>query len=299
MRVFVTGATGLLGRKLVTLLARQQNIEIMASARKAIIFSEPHVQFEQVDVTQDSEVRTAITRFQPDVVIHAAAMTQVDACELNHDECWRQNVDAVANVVRACAEQRAHLVHVSTDFIFDGSEGPLDETAVPNPVNFYGQSKLAGERLVIESKIPAAIIRTVLVYGVTPDMSRSNIVLWVKSSLEQGKAIRVVNDQYRTPTLVEDLATGCSLAADQRATGIFHVSGDEMMTPYDLAIRTARFFHLDESLISATDASAFTQPAKRPAKTGFVIEKAKSQLGYRPHSFQEGLSLVRAQLAAL
>ncbi len=299
MRVFVTGATGLLGRKLISQLAQQENLEIMASARKAIIFSEPHVQFEQVDVTHADQVGEALSRFQPDVVIHAAAMTQVDQCELNHEECWRQNVDAVANVVNACAAHRTHLVHVSTDFIFDGSTGPLDETAVPNPVNFYGQSKLAGERLVLESGIPAAIVRTVLVYGVTSDMSRSNIVLWVKSNLEQGKPIRVVNDQFRTPTLAEDLATGCWLAAEQRARGVFHISGEEMMTPYALAIRTARFFGLDESLISPTDASQFTQPARRPAKTGFVIAKAKSQLGYQPHSFEEGLGVVRDQLAEL
>jgi dTDP-4-dehydrorhamnose reductase len=127
-------------------------------------------------------------------------------------------------------------------------------------------------------------------------MSRSNIVLWVKNSLEQKKPIRVVTDQYRTPTLAEDLAIGCLLAAEQKATGIYHVSGEEMMTPYDIAIRTAEFFGLDKTLISPTDASQFTQPARRPMRTGFIIDKAKLELGYEPHSFSEGLAIVKSQL---
>lgn len=143
------------------------------------------------------------------MVIHAAAMTQVDQCETEREKCWSANVDGVANIIAACSQTNAHLVHVSTDFIFDGTYGPLDETAIPNPVNYYGESKLAGEKLIQQSKINWAILRTVLVYGVTPDMSRSNIVLWVKKSLEEGKTINVVNDQWRTPTLAEDLAMGC------------------------------------------------------------------------------------------
>lgn len=239
-------------------------------------------------------MKNVMSKAQPDVVINAAAMTQVDECELNQKECWKQNVDSVSNLVQACGD--AHLVHVSTDFVFSGKEGPLDETAVPDPVNYYGQSKAEGENIILKSQCKAAIIRTVLVYGVTSDMSRSNIVLWVKKSLEEKKPIRVVNDQYRTPTLAEDLAMGCFLAAEKRSIGIFHVSGDEMMTPYDIAIKTADFFGLDKSLISPTDAGQFTQPAKRPQKTGFIIEKARRELGYKPHSFNEGLKVVADQL---
>jgi dTDP-4-dehydrorhamnose reductase len=138
----------------------------------------------------------------------------------------------------------------------------------------------------------------VLVYGVTQDMSRSNIVLWVKKSLEDGKTINVVNDQWRTPTLAEDLAMGCFLAATKKVKGIFNVSGDQMMTPYDIAIATADFFKLDKSLIHQTDSTKFTQPAKRPPKTGFIIEKAKKELGYKPRTFTEGLELLSSQIKA-
>ncbi len=191
------------------------------------------------------------------------------------------------------------LVHISTDFIFDGSHGPLDESAKPNPLSYYGASKLAAEEIIKKSMLDWTILRTVLVFGITKDMSRSNIVLWVKKSLEEGKTIQVVNDQWRTPTLAEDLAVGCLLAAKKKARGVFHVSGSEMMTPFDIAIRTAEFFKLDKSLIKPTDSTKFKQPAVRPLKTGFIIDKARKELGYRPHTFEQGLSMVSQQLNAL
>ena len=285
MRVLVTGSNGLLGRKLVDLLSGEDNVELLAADRK------------RLDVTVAGQVKSTIKNLHPDVVINAAAMTQVDQCELNRDECWKQNVSSVQNLVDVCLSDSIHLVHVSTDFVFNGKEGPLDESAVPEPVNFYGESKLEGERIILNSKCAAAIIRTVLVFGVTSDMSRSNIVLWVKKSLEEKKPINVVNDQFRTPTLAEDLAMGCWLAARKRSTGVYHVSGNEMMTPYEIAMKTAEFFGLDKSLI--TPVTNFVQPAKRPLKTGFIVEKAKRELGYEPHSFSEGLKIVKQQLAAL
>jgi dTDP-4-dehydrorhamnose reductase len=175
----------------------------------------------------------------------------------------------------------------------------LDESAVPSPVDFYGESKLAGERLIQKSDISWCIIRTVLVFGVTRDMSRSNIVLWVLKNLKAGKTIHVVTDQWRTPTLAEDLAMGCYLAAVKKAKGIYHISGSEFMSVYELASRTADFFKLDKSLLKETDSSKFTQPAKRPPRTGFVIDKAKRELGYEPHSFEDGLKIVADQLKSL
>lgn len=207
------------------------------------------------------------------------------------------NATAVEYIVEACQTHQVHLVHVSTDFIFDGSAGPLDETAEPKPVNFYGESKLAAEKIIQRSNISWSILRTVLVYGITNNMSRSNIVLWVKKSLEEGKTISVVSDQWRTPTLAEDLAMGCYLAAAKKATGVFHISGKDFITPYDIAVKTAEFFKLDKALIKPTNSEQFKQPARRPLKTGFIIEKAKKELGYEPHSFLEGLDILAKQIA--
>lgn len=297
MRVLVTGAHGLLGQKLCDLLDAEPGTELIATARGPSRLELRHGSYLPLDVTHEAEVHQVISQTHPDMVIHTAAMTQVDQCEVNRDACWLSNVTAVQWVADACSHNGAHLIHLSTDFVFDGSHGPLDETETPNPVSHYGKSKLESEHEVRKLKTPWTIIRTVLVYGVTKDQSRSNIVLWVKRSLEEGKTIRVVTDQYRTPTLAEDLAVGCLLAAKKKATGLYHISGDEMMTPYEIAIHVADHFGLDKSLIQKTNSTEFRQPAARPPKTGFIIEKARRDLGYEPRTFREGLALVAAQLA--
>ena len=295
MKILITGANGLLGYKLVQLLSKQSDVQTIATGRRMISDLPANVSFSELDITDSIQTEKIISQLKPEVVIHTAAMTQVDQCETYRDLCWKANVTGVENLIAACSKNKTHLVHVSTDFIFDGTHGPLDENAVPNPVNYYGESKLAAEKVIQQSSISWTILRTVLVFGVTPDMSRNNIVLWVKKSLEDGKTINVVNDQWRTPTLAEDLAMGCYLAAKKKASGIYNISGEEMMTPYDIAMQTADFFKLNKSLIHATDSSKFKQPAVRPLKTGFIITKAKNELGYQPHSFKEGLALMASQ----
>lgn len=296
MKILITGANGLLGYKLVQLLSKQEGIQAIATGRRPIENLPAHVSFHELDITHAAETEQVVRALKPEVIINSAAMTQVDQCESERELCWNANVTGVENLVASCSKNQTHLVHISTDFIFDGSHGPLDETAIPNPLNFYGESKLAGEKIVQQSNISWTILRTVLVYGITPDLSRSNIVLWVKKNLEEGKTIHVVNDQWRTPTLAEDLAMCCFLAATKKAKGVFHISGEELMTPYDIAIKTADFFKLNKSLIQPTDSSKFKQPAVRPLKTGFIITKAKSELGYHPHSFTEGLEIMASQL---
>lgn len=297
MKILVTGANGLLGQKLVSLLQEKGNIHVIATARGKSAQAITRGEFHSLDVTDKSRVEKLVAETKPDVIIHTAAMTQVDDCETKREECILNNVTAVEHLVAACQSHHVHLVHVSTDFIFDGSNGPLDETAVPNPVNFYGESKLAAEKAIQASGISWSILRTVLVYGVTNDMSRSNIVLWVKKSLEEKKPISVVNDQWRTPTLAEDLAQGCYLAAIKKARGVFNISGKDFMSPFDIAVQTAGFFNLDAALIRATDSATFRQPARRPMKTGFIIDKAKKELGYEPHSFLEGLEVLSRQIS--
>lgn len=299
MKILVTGSNGLLGQKLTVLLEQDPSIHLIATARGASALPIRKGEFHSLDITDDAAVDHLFSVVKPDVVINTAAMTQVDQCETEREACWKANVTAVENIVSSCTNYRIRLVHVSTDFIFDGSHGPLDEQEKPAPVNYYGESKLAAEQVVQSSSLEWAILRTVLVYGITTDMSRSNIVLWVKNSLEQGKTIQVVNDQWRTPTLAEDLATGCYLAAIKKAKGIYHISGKDFLSPYDIAIQTADFFKLDKSLIKATDSSQFKQPARRPLTTGFIIDKARKELGYEPHSFREGIQILSDQVSAI
>ncbi|QIX60951.1 SDR family oxidoreductase [Hymenobacter lutimineralis] len=297
MRVLITGSNGLLGQKLIARLHAEEGVELIATSRGANKLAKlyPAVRFVQLDVTDQTQVEQVLMQEQPTHLIHTAAMTNVDECELNQADCWKQNVTAVENLVAVCERQQVHLVHVSTDFIFDGKEGPLTEEAVPAPVNFYGKSKLAAEQAVQRSRGPWAIVRTVLVYGVAHEYGRTNLVLWVRDSLRAQQPIQVVDDQLRTPTLAEDLAQGCWLAALYNASGIYHVSGQEVLTPFQMALRVADFFQLDSRLISRVDASTFSQPAKRPLRTGFIIDKAQRELGYAPHSLEQGMALVAQQ----
>lgn len=298
-KVLITGSNGLLGQKLVQLLVNDPDYIVIASARgkNRLPNMNGYIYF-PLDVTNKEDVYKFVEDVKPDFVIHTAAMTNVDQCELERDECWQLNVRSVEYLVEACRVNKAFFVHLSTDFIFDGENGPYDEEAQASPLSFYGDSKLAAERTVFKSTIDWAIVRTVLVYGIAEDMSRSNIILWVKKSLEEGKNITVVDDQWRTPTLAEDLAQGCVLIIKNRATGVYNISGKDMLTPYQMALKTADFFDLDKSLIARGDSSTFKQPAKRPPKTGFVIDKAIKDLLYNPHSFEEGIEEMAKQLNA-
>ncbi len=299
-RILITGSNGLLGQKLVDLLRKQASVELIATARgnNRLPVTEGYT-YASLDITVQEEVLDIFDQFKPDVVIHTAAMTNVDTCETDRDGCDVLNVNSVAYLIEACEKHGTYLCHLSTDFIFDGADGPYTEEGIANPISYYGESKLKAEQLLFASKIRWSIARTVLVYGIVPDMSRSNIVLWVKKSLEDGKTIQVVTDQFRTPTLAEDLAMGCWLLAKDEVEGIFNISGSDFLTPYEMAVMTADYYGLDKSLLQKADSSTFSQTAKRPAKTGFILDKAKKVLGYSPKTFQEGIAIMAQQVADL
>jgi dTDP-4-dehydrorhamnose reductase len=307
MKILITGSNGLLGQKLVYKLQNKKNVSLIATARGAnrLVKQEGYT-YEPLDITKPSDVETVFAKYLPDVIINTAAMTNVDACETEREACWQMNTVAVEYQVKTLERLKKstpqydpHFVHLSTDFIFDGTHGPLDENEKPNPLSYYAESKLEAEKIVQASALSWAIARTVLVYGIVDNMSRSNIVLWVKSSLEQGKQINVVDDQFRTPTLAEDLADGCILIAEKRAKGIFNISGKDFYSILDLARKVADYYKLDKSLIHPSKSADIKQPAKRPPVTGFIIDKAKRELGYDPHSFEEGIQILEEQMRAM
>ena len=304
MKLLITGSNGLLGQKLVYKLRNKTDLTCIATARGANrLVSQDGYRYETLDITDKKNVVSVFSSELPDVVINTAAMTNVDACETEKEACWLMNVTAVENQVKVLEELKRshknynpHFIHLSTDFIFDGTHGPLDEKEIPHPLSYYAESKLEAEHLVTASSLDWAIARTVLVYGIVDNMSRSNIVLWVKSNLEQGKTINVVDDQFRTPTLAEDLADGCILIAKKRAKGIYNISGKDFYSILELATVVADHYGLDMSLIKPSKSADIKQPAKRPAITGFIIDKAIKELGYHPHSFIEGIGVLEDQI---
>ena len=294
--VLITGSNGLLGQKLTDLYLQNLEIKLIATGRG--INRHPIKQgytYAEMDITNPQQVQQVIEKYHPKCIIHTAAMTNVDACELDHEACVLQNITAVENVVKTAKIVNAHLIHLSTDFIFDGTAGPYKEDTKPNPLSFYGDSKLQAEQIVKHGSDNWAIARTVLVYGLVADMSRSNIVLWAKDALENKKPIKVVDDQYRTPTLAEDLAMGCCLLEQHKAKGIYNISGKDYMNIYELVSRVAKYFGYEMDIVTKVNSHTLSQPAIRPPVTGFDISKAMKELGYNPHSFEEGIEIVQKQ----
>ncbi|MGV3637988.1 MAG: SDR family oxidoreductase [Flavobacteriales bacterium] len=298
MRLLITGSNGLLGQKLVAALRTDPDVNLLATSRGSDRTPDPlGSNYRAVDITKVDEIDAAYDAFKPHVVIHTAAMTNVDACELDPAACALQNVTATEHLVRAAERHGAHFIHLSTDFIFDGQDGPYREEDEPAPLSVYGHSKLDAERIVINSRLSKwAIARTIIVYGIAEGLSRSNVVLWAKSALEKGQPIKVVDDQWRMPTLAEDLADGCIQIAKRGATGIYNLSGPDGMSILELVNRVGAFFGLDTSVVSAVKSATLGQPAVRPPTTGFVLDKARRDLGYAPRGFEAGLAVLRDQL---
>lgn len=296
-KILITGSNGLLGQKIIYAALQRSGIDCISTSRGENRMKESRgYTYLSLDVRSKEQVEEVFDRVRPDAVIHTAALTNVDACESRKEEAVLLNVTAVEYLIEACKKHNTHLVHLSTDFVFDGEQGPYVESDQPNPLSHYAQTKYDAEQLILNSGIPAAILRTIIIYGVLDDNSRSNVVLWAVNSLRAGKTITVINDQYRSPTLAEDLAEACLEASIRKSRGIYHVSGRELMCILDMVKITADYFKLSHSGIQSLSSAELNQPAKRPPVTGFLIDKAVKELNFRPHTFLEGLAIVKNQL---
>lgn len=292
MKVLITGANGLLGQHLVQELLHQ-GYSVVATSKgpNRLPFEESEqFRYRSLDITDEILLEQVMEQEQPEVVVHSAAMTQVDECEKNPELCEKINVYGTTQLLVDAEAHSKYIIYLSTDFVFDGLNGLYREDDDLRPINFYGFTKMQAEAIMHTSEIPWAIVRTCLVYGNPLQGTRTNIVNWVRENLQEGKPIKVVSDQLRTPTYVGDLAQGIVAMIKRKATGIFHLSGKEQLTPHQMALRTADHFSLDKSLITEVTADTFTQPAKRPPRTGFDISKAEKELDYKPRSFEQGLS---------
>ncbi len=292
IKILITGSNGLLGQKLVK-QCLEKNIVFLATSKGENRNPDcPATHYFPMDICNKLEINQVFLAFYPTHVIHTAAITNVDYCELNREECEEVNMLATHYLFDAAQRHHAHFCLLSTDFVFDGEKGNYAENDPVNPLSFYAESKVKAEQLLLNSNYAKwSIARTIIVFGQANNMSRSNLVLWVYDSLKAGKKIQVVTDQLRTPTWADDLALGCIAIVEKDKTGIFHLSGKEAVTMYDFALMVADFFQLDKNLISPITSESLNQPAKRPPKTGFDISKARKELGYEPISLKEALGL--------
>ncbi len=297
MKILITGSNGLLGQKLLHKLRQDSSVELIATSKGENRVSEKNgYSYFNVDITHESAVVQIIAAQKPEVVINTAAMTNVDLCEDEKKACDALNVDAVKYLADACEKIDAHLIQISTDFIFDGENGPYKEEDKPNPLSYYGLSKLKSEQVLEAHSVKWTILRTIIVFGVGENLSKGNIVLWAKGALAKGDPLNIIDDQFRAPTLAEDLADICILAAKKKAFGIFNASGKDIMSIYEIVERIAKHYGNTTENLNKISTATLNQTAGRPPRTGFILDKSRKELGYNPHSFEESLTIIDQQL---
>ncbi len=295
-RVLITGSNGLLGQKLAELMIHSNGYNLLLTSRHDhSVFAEDVITYRKLDTTDRQAVRATIDEFEPEVIINAAAMTDVDKCETDREIAWRSNVKSVEYLALAAKLVGARVIHISTDYVFDGKNGPYSELDRPNPISYYGKTKLASENVLKTNEIPHTIVRTMVLYGIGHGV-KLNFALWVMKNLGEGKPIRVVEDQVGNPTLVDDLAYAILKIIDLERSDVYHVAGADLISRYDFALTVARTFNFSEKLIQPVKTSVFKQPAARPLKSGFITLKAETELGVKPSGVERGMSIFKSQL---
>lgn len=288
MKIFVTGGAGLLGTKLIEIGKRE--FEVFSSVRNLI--KSEGCNFVQFDITERNKVFDALERIKPDIVFHTAAITDVDYCETHHKEAWDINVNGTRNIAEACQKNNIKMAYISTDYVFDGINGPYTENDVPNPINFYGRTKLEGENIVKELK-NFIIIRSTVLYGWH---NKENFLTWVIKNLKENKKINVVNDQYGTPTLADNCAEALISLFKGEKTGIYNVSGKDLVNRFSFALKIAEKFGLDKNLINPISTKELKQPAARPMRAGLIVNKIEENLNIKMLKIKEALDIVKSQM---
>ncbi|HTY35618.1 MAG TPA: SDR family oxidoreductase [Bacteroidota bacterium] len=295
-RILICGSNGLLGQRLALMLSGQTEYEVLNTSRqRSFVFDDRLFDYTQLDITKKGDVKSLVSSFNPTTIINAAAAANVDWCEEHREEAWKINVVGVENLIEASRKVGARLIHISTDYVFDGAHGPYAEDDRPNPISYYGKSKLASENAVRIAEIPHTILRTIVLYG-NGIGTRDNFPIWVIKNLRAGKGIRCSEDQISNPTHINDIAFATVKAFELNREGMYHVCGGERASRYQFAVRTAEMFGLDPALISCVKSVDLKQVAPRPLVTGFVTLKAQTELGLKPMDLTQGLTFLKREL---
>jgi len=293
-KVLITGAHGLLGRTVVGNLPRK--MEIIASDLSPLAKNVvPESQYRPLDITDFPSVKMELNEQKPDVIVHCAAMTDVDACEDFPTKAMEINGKALQPIVHFCEQSGAFLVHISTDYIFDGKSGDYRETDEPHPLSSYGRSKLRAEEIVQNSKCRFAIVRPNTLYGYQPDVNL-NFVLWAIGQFRFQEPMRIVTDQISNPSEVSDLADFVLEIIVQSKTGIFHHGSADNLSRFDFVQEIAEVFGGDKSLVSAVSSEAFSQKATRPKNSWLNLDSTKSRLNWTPKATRKSLEILKKRM---
>lgn len=293
-KVLVIGANGLLGQKIVETFL--DDFEVHGIGRK----NKPSLEFDKFnytvcDITNREQILELVRTFEPHFIVNSAAYTNVDGCEDEKEDCWKINVVGVENLANTAKRFGIHVVHISTDYVFDGVEGNYDEESRPKPLGYYGRTKLAAENALISSGIDCAIVRTMVLFGMGIDLNH-NFVTWTIEKLTKGESIEIVDDQFGHPTLVDDLAKAILKIVDLKKTGIYNIAGSECMSRFELAQKIAEVFDLNSALIHSIKTKDLNQKAPRPLNSSFDLNKTLKELGFQLSDVEKGLQTLRQQL---
>jgi dTDP-4-dehydrorhamnose reductase len=293
-RIIVTGSNGMLGQRTVEYYSSKENIELLATSveDKSVIDS---VDYISCDIKSRDRIKKVIYDYCPDFIVHTAAFTNVDLSEKMREDAWKINVKGVEYIAEAARAIDAQIIHISTDYIFDGKNGPYHENDLPNPIGYYGRTKLASENALKISGTLFTILRTNVLYGYARN-SRPDFVRWVINSLSKHEKIRIVKDQINNPTFIDDLVQAINKIIEFRKTGVYNIGGKEFLARLEFTNRIAEFFNLDKNLITPITTEELNQPARRPLKSGLWTLKAETELGYKPHSISESLLVMKKEL---
>jgi dTDP-4-dehydrorhamnose reductase len=292
LNLLITGASGLFGSKLAELAAASKYAVYSGYSRDSVSFGAP-IQF---DVSDKNQVEAVFKKVNPEVVVHAAALTDVDKCELNKELAWKINVKGTRNIAEAAKSSHAFLVYISTDYVFNGETGGYAEADRTDPINYYGFTKLKAEDLVKDLVDEYCIARASVIYGPTPAAGKINFALWIVNQLKKKKQIKIVTDQWNSPTLNTNLAGMTLEITERKLTGTFHLSGATRISRYDFAKVTAQTFSLDANLIIPCSSADFAWTAKRPRDSSLNTAKARQTLQTKPIQIKQALEVLKQEL---
>ena len=292
MKLLITGASGLYGSKLAQ-MALSKNYEVYSSDIQELSV---YGNFVKLDISGKAHVDEAFKTIKPDVVVHAATLTDVDKCELNKELAWKVNVEGTKNIVEAAKATGSFLIYISTDYVFGGEKGRYTETDAPNPINYYGITKLKAEEIVKTQK-EYFIARPSVMYGSIPAAGKINFALWIIENLRKGEHVKIITDQWNTPTLNTNLAEMTLEVIERKLTGIYHLCGATRVSRFKFAEQIADVFSLDKSLIHKVLSSQFTLPAKRPMDSSLDTSKAQQTLQHKPLEMDMALKQLKFELS--
>lgn len=293
-KALILGSNGLLGQSLVKRFINDYKI-FAVSLEEENYLTDLDITYQKIDLTVRVQVKEILNKVKPDVIINAAAFTDVDRSELERELCWETNVKAVENIIEGCDSVKPIFVQISTDYVFDGMSAPYKEIDKPNPHGNYARSKTAAENIIKTSNLEYLIIRSQILYG-TGNRVRRNFVTWVIDQLNKKNKINVVSDQVGNPTYVHDVSEGIFRLLKLQNYGLFHLSSPDSYSRYDFALKIAEVFELDAKLINRIKTRDLKQKAPRPMNSAFILDKLVNYSGWQPHDVISGLKLLKEEL---